>query len=285
MREADGAGFRLIAHRGASWAAPENTRAAFRLAAAHGAREIETDVRLTRDGRVVMFHDRSLRTKCNRAGAAEDLTLAELKTLDIGAWFDRTGANALNNPALGWDDAPAGPSSPEYVLGFDAYLDEFGSRFHHHVELKGASPELPRAVLAALDACGQRPNCTFTSFDLSQLERLRALAPNAPAGWLFARRGDPVPSPSAAVRECLRLGLQQCNPGITALTLEHARAAHDAGLEVRTFSLRTSADLWRAMALGADGATVNWFRSARRLLDQSQRTYAARPTTEPLARA
>ena len=193
--------------------------------------------------------------------------------------------SALNNPALGWDDAPAGPSSPEYVLGFDAYLDEFGSRFHHHVELKGASPELPRAVLAALDACGQRPNCTFTSFDLSQLERLRALAPNAPAGWLFARRGDPVPSPSAAVRECLRLGLQQCNPRITALTLEHARAAHDAGLEVRTFSLRTSADLWRAMALGADGATVNWFRSARRLLDQSQRTYAARPTTEPLARA
>ena len=285
MREADRAAFRLIAHRGASSAAPENTRAAFRLAAAHGAREIETDVRLTRDDQVVLFHDRTLRPKCNRAGAAEDLTLTQLEALDIGSWFDRTGAAALNNPALGWDDAPNGPASPEYVLGFEAYLDEFGSRFHHHIELKGASPGLPRAVLAALRARGGRLPCTFTSFDLNQLERLRALAPDAPAGWLFPRKGDPTPSPAAAVEECRRLGLQQCNPGITVLTSEHVQAAHAAGLTVRTFSLRTPLDLRRAVALGAEGATVNWYRSARRQLDHWRRTRAAPPMTKPVAQA
>ena len=276
MREADGAGFRLIAHRGASSAAPENTRAAFRLAAAHGAQEIETDTRYTSDGRVVLFHDRTLRTKIGRSGAAEDLALAELEALDIGAWFDRTGAAALNHPAAGWDDDPPDPSSPEYLLGFDDYLDEFGERFHHNLEIKGESPDLPRAVLASIDAVGIRSRCTFISFHLAQLERLRALAPDITAGWLFARAGDPCLSPETVVHECRRLRLQQCNPRLSALTEQLVWAAHDAGLEVRTFGIRTPEDLRRAVSLDADGATVDWFRASRRLLVANQRNDGAR---------
>ena len=276
MHEADVAGFRLIAHRGASAAAPENTRAAFRLAAMHGAEEIETDARCTRDGRLVLFHDRTLRTKLGRAGSAEDLTLAELQTLDIGAWFDRTGAAALNDPAAGWDEVHPGPASPEYVLGFDDYLEEFGNRFHHNIELKGVTPDLPRAVLAALGACATQARCTFISFHLEQLERLRTLAPHATAGWLFPRAGEPHPSPETVVRECRRLGLQQCNPRFAALTEQLVRAAHDVGLEVRTFGIRTTADLRRAASLGADGATVDWFRASSRLLASNRRTAEGR---------
>ena len=51
-----------------------------------------------------MFHDKTLRRKLGRAGRAEDLTLAELQGLDIGAWFDREGAEELNDPAAGWDE-------------------------------------------------------------------------------------------------------------------------------------------------------------------------------------
>ena len=273
---ADVAGFRLIAHRGASAAAPENTRAAFRLAALHGAHEIETDTRYTRDGRVVLFHDRTLRTKLGRSGAAEDLTLAELQALDIGAWFDRTGAAALNDPAAGWDDDPPDPSSPEYLLGFDDYLDEFGERFHHNIEIKGESPDLPRAVFASIDAAGIRSRCTFISFHLAQLERLRALAPDITAGWLFARAGDPCPSPETVVHECRQLRLQQCNPRLSALTEQLVWAAHDAGLEVRTFGIRTPEDLRRAVSLGADGATVDWLRASGRLLESDQRNVGAR---------
>lgn len=270
------AAFRLIAHRGASAAAPENTRAAFQLAAEHGAREIETDARCTRDGRVVLFHDRTLLKKLGRAGAAEDLTLAELQALDIGAWFDRAGAAALNDPSFGWGESRPGPASPEYVLGFDDYLDAFGDRFHHNVELKGETPELPRKVLAALDACGKRSGCTFISFHLGQLERLRALAPDITAGWLFPRAGKPPPLPEVVVRECRRLGLQQCNPRYSALTEPLVRTAHDAGLEVRAFGIRSPAELQRAVRLGADGATVDWFRASRRLLVADQRNDGAR---------
>lgn len=275
MRPADIGSFRLIAHRGASAAAPENTRAAFRLAAEHGAEEIETDTRCTRDGRVVLFHDRTLQTKLGRMGRAEDLTLDELQALDIGAWFDRTGAATLNDPAAGWDDGAPGSASPEFVLGFDDYLDEFGERFHHNVELKGVTPDLPRAVLTAIDAAGARQRCTFISFHLDQLERLRALAPKATAGWLFPRAGEAQPTPEAVVRECRRLGLQQCNPRYTALTERLVQVAHDAGLEIRTFGIRTATELWRAVRLGADGATVDWFRAGQRLLEGDQRDAGA----------
>lgn len=275
MRTTNVAEFRLIAHRGASAAAPENTRAAFQLAAEHGAQEVETDARCTRDGRVVLFHDKTLQRKLGRAGRAEDLTLAELQRLDMGAWFDREGAAELNDPAAGWHEAIPRPAAPAYVLGFDDYLEGFADRFHHNVELKGVTPELPRAVLEALDAYGKRPRCTFISFHLEQLERLRALAPDATAGWLFARAGEPPPSPDTVVRECHRLGLQQCNPRFSALTEELVRAAHDAGLAVRTFGIRTAAELRRAVRLGADGATVDWFRASRRLLEGDQRVALA----------
>ena len=275
MRTADADEFRLIAHRGASACAPENTRAAFQLAAEHGAEEIETDARLTRDGRVVLFHDRTLRSKLGRAGQAEDLTLAELQALDIGTWFDRTGAAALNDPRAGWDERPADTSSPEYLLGFDDYVDEFGDCFHHNIELKGETPELPRAVLSAIDGADIRARCTFISFHLDQLERLRDLGCDATAGWLFARAGEPPPSPATVVHECRRLGLQQCNPRFTALTKPLVRAAHDAGLEVRAFGIRTPADLRQAVSLGADGATVDWIRAGRRLLANGHLTAGA----------
>ena len=181
----------------------------------------------------------------------------------------------LNDPAAGWDEDLPGPAAPAYVLGFDDYLEEFGDRFHHNVELKGETPELPRAVVEALDACGKRARCTFISFHLRQLERLRALAQDATAGWLFARAGERPPSPEVVVRECRRLGLQQCNPRFSALTEELVRTAHDAGLEVRAFGIRTAAELRRAVSLGADGATVDWFRASRRLLEGDQRAAGA----------
>lgn len=97
----------VIGHRGASAYAPENTIPAFQLAAEQGATFVEFDLQLTRDKQVVCLHDNSLerttdveqvfpdraRTGASESGAArtwmlEDFTLAEIKRLDAGAWFD-----------------------------------------------------------------------------------------------------------------------------------------------------------------------------------------------------
>lgn len=77
----------IIAHRGASGSAPENTLAAFDLAVRQGADAIELDVRLTADGVPVVLHDATLDRTTNGCGPLRSLTLAQLEELDAGARF------------------------------------------------------------------------------------------------------------------------------------------------------------------------------------------------------
>src|SRR5258708_12285545 len=77
----------VIAHRGASGNAPENTLAAFRKAVALGATFIETDLQLSPDARLVAIHDATVNRTTNGQGAVHDMTLAELRRLDPGSRF------------------------------------------------------------------------------------------------------------------------------------------------------------------------------------------------------
>src|SRR4051794_18456131 len=76
-----------IAHRGASGYAPENTRAAFDRAIAMHADAIETDVQVTTDGALVLFHDPFVDRNSDGHGPVVDHSLAELRALDLGGWF------------------------------------------------------------------------------------------------------------------------------------------------------------------------------------------------------
>src|SRR5580658_1703809 len=82
----------VIAHRGASGFAPENTLAAFRRAVELGAGFIETDLQLSRDARLVAFHDETLDRTTDGHGSVSSTMLEDLRRLDAGAWFVRNGA-------------------------------------------------------------------------------------------------------------------------------------------------------------------------------------------------
>src|SRR5918994_4367388 len=77
----------IIGHRGACAYAPENTLASIRKAAAQGARWVEFDVRLTREGDHVLRHDDDVKRTTNGRGRVLDLGIGELAALDAGAWF------------------------------------------------------------------------------------------------------------------------------------------------------------------------------------------------------
>jgi glycerophosphoryl diester phosphodiesterase len=87
----------VIAHRGASYLAPESTEIAYRAAIEAGAHYLEADIRRTRDGELVVFHDVTLRRTTNvskvfpdrRTQQVHTFTLKELKLLDTGSWFNR----------------------------------------------------------------------------------------------------------------------------------------------------------------------------------------------------
>lgn len=86
----------IIGHRGASALSPENTLEAFRLAQQEGADGIEFDVQLTSDDVPVVIHDNDLRRTGSVSKLVSDLTLSEIRSIDVGTWFDRKHRNGVS---------------------------------------------------------------------------------------------------------------------------------------------------------------------------------------------
>ena len=169
----------IIAHRGASALAPENTLAAFQKAIEDGADGIEFDVRLAKDGVPVVFHDSTLRRMIKKEGRTSHFTSGELQTLDIGAWFNG------KNPARA-----SGKFSGETVPTLErlfAFLKGYRGRLY--LEMKGSLTEI--SALAEVVAKIVR-NTDFLSqtivksFKLEAVKKVKALLPEVYTAALFA---------------------------------------------------------------------------------------------------
>src|SRR5213593_2718322 len=163
--------FMVIAHRGASSYAPENTLAAFDLAIEMGVSHIELDVHTTRDGHVVVIHDDTADRTTNGSGPVTSHSLAELTALDAGAWFDRRFVG-------------------QRIPTLSAVLERYKGRAHIHTEIKGHSADLSRATVDLVRRHGMVEQVTITSFQKIRLEETRAHAPELPTGWLVADVSD-----------------------------------------------------------------------------------------------
>jgi glycerophosphoryl diester phosphodiesterase len=158
----------LIAHRGASGHAPENTLAAFRKAVSMGLNFIETDLQLSRDARFVAIHDDTVNRTTNGQGAVHDLTLAELRRLDAGSWFG-SSYTGERIPTL------------EEILDFSKRHDVV-----FYLELKpGGSWGGEHALIGALRESGEIARVVVISFDSSLVATVRRAEPTLMTGLLY----------------------------------------------------------------------------------------------------
>ena len=223
----------VIAHRGASSSAPENTLAAFDLALEMGARHLELDVELTRDGHVVVIHDDTVDRTTDGSGPVTAHTLDELRRLDAGRWF---------GPAF------AGERIPTY----EDVLVRYRGRAHLHTEVKGRSPELSRQTVDLIRRHGMGQEITITSFQRVRLEEVRAYAPELPTGWLVTDVSE------TTLAEARRLGLVQLCPRAPLVTRELVQRLHAMGFVVRAWGVGTEDLMRQVVEVGADGMTVNF---------------------------
>jgi glycerophosphoryl diester phosphodiesterase len=260
--------FTLIAHRGYSSDAPENTYEAFDLAIEHGFANIELDVQLTSDGVPVIIHDDTLDRTTNGAGPVAEASIAKIKSLDAGLWFEGPEDSVGRKGVAAHGDA--------FIPTLDEVLERYRGRVHFHLELKSVEPELPGRVAAALKELGwvdehgafalkrsrgaNVPGLTISSFRLDQLERSLPLTPKIPHGWLLSQ------ITAATVNQAKELGLAGIYPRASEVTAADVQLATDAGLIVRTWGVRTEADLRRAYGSGAVGTTVDWPGRAKKIL-------------------
>lgn len=223
----------VIAHRGASTYAPENTFAAFDLALEMGTHHLELDVQMSSDGHLVIIHDDLVNRTTNGYGRVWKHTLAELQALDAGAWFGQKFAG-------------------ERIPTLEAVLKRYQGRAHLHVEIKGKSEGLSERTADMIRAFNWTHAVTMTSFQKDKLEALRAHAPTLPAGWLLRKIDDDI------IGEARRLGIGQLCPKADSVTPELVARLHGEGFNVRAWGVGNE-ELMRRMAdLGVDGMTVNF---------------------------
>lgn len=155
----------LVAHRGASANAPENTLPAFHLAWEEGADIVEGDFRLTKDGHIVCIHDDTTKRTADRNFPVAKTTLADLRQLDVGSW---------KGPL--WK----GTKIPTLQEVLEA-IPEHGSLF---LEVK-CGPEIVPSLLTHLkNSALRKDQVTVIAFNAAVIRAYKTAAPDRPASWL-----------------------------------------------------------------------------------------------------
>ena len=223
----------VIAHRGASSYAPENTLAAFDLALQMEVSQFELDVHLSSDGHVVVIHDDSLKRTSNAEGAVSNHTLAELKELDAGSWF---GDQFID----------------EQIPTLDEVLARYKGNVLLHIEIKGQSPTLVSRTADLIQKHGMEGQVTITSFQKERLEEMRRYAPELPTAWLV------VAVRQSIISQARELGLSQLCPLANFVTANLVKRIHEEDLIVRAWGVKTEKLMKKVVQAGVDGMTVNF---------------------------
>jgi glycerophosphoryl diester phosphodiesterase len=242
----------LIAHRGASHLAPENTLAAVRLGWRERADGVEVDIQLTADRRVVVIHDANARRVTGRNWRVDRRRAAELRRLDAGSW---------KGPRWRGERIPL----LEEVLA----ATPRGGRLYLDVKF---GPAIAGPLRRAVAKAGFPPRrLVFMSEFLSTLAAIRRVCPGAPTYWIVAlnaRRGS-----AAGRRRMIRravgagltgLGLNCCrwlNPALV-------RAMGAAGLTLYVWTVDNERSAARMRALGAVALATNRPARLRRNLER-----------------
>lgn len=245
----------LIAHRGESHLAPENTLAAIKLAWANGAVAVELDVRMTRDGALIVCHDPDTSRTSGQNLIIREHDLARLLQLDVGRW---KGAQ--------W----AGEHPPTLQQAL-ATIPPQGRMF---IEIKDGPETVPALVRVAKE-CGMA-RCTIISFDQNVIAVFKQAMPHIQACWLTNRQLDEqtqqwtpdVAQLIATARTLHADGLDlEATQGVDR---ELVTALHDVGLQVYVWTVDDPAQANKLLAAGVDGITTNrpaWLAEQLRLQD------------------
>lgn len=250
--------FDLQGHRGARGHAPENTLPGFERALAFGVTTFELDVGVSRDGVVVIHHDRRLNPDLARGpdgrwvGAPtpliRELSFGELQRYDVGRI--RPGSEyARRFPHQQPADGARIPALSELLERYRTGTVRF------NIELKvlpeaadeTLSPErFVRAVVAVVRKAGMEKRCTLQSFDWRALKAVEHEAPAIATAYL-TERADSDPSKVGAA------GARTWSPDFRALDAAGAAAARALGLRLIPWTVNEPADIRRMLGLGVDG--------------------------------
>ena len=232
----------IIAHRGASASAPENTLPAFELAWKLGADGIEGDFHLTADGQIVCIHDARTRRVAGKDLAVAASSLNALRALDVGAWYDKA-FKGTRIPTLAQVLATVPPSGKMYI------------------ELKSGPAIIPKLLEILSASPCETSRIVIISFDAGVLRTLKSAAPHLKAIWLSAMDKDASGQTTPYLSTVLETLKQIKADGLsTSKNLDdpaYIKAILDNGYEYHVWTVDNPDDAKRFMRWGAMSITTN----------------------------
>lgn len=238
----------IVAHRGASSLAPENTLAAVRKGIEVGAQWIEIDVHQTSDHHLVVLHDEKLDRTTNGSGAVNQYTLAEVRQLDAGSWF-------------------SAEFSGERIPTLQEVLDATKDKAILLIELKGSNIEGPTIELVR--EMNMENQVVIQSFDHDAVANAKALAPEIPT-MLLIKEPSFASNPAIAAKWMVKRAEKKNADGIgirfSYLTKDLVKLAGERGLVVFPWTVNTEGDLLTAIEMGVDGIITNYPQTLKGLL-------------------
>ncbi|PIR15018.1 MAG: hypothetical protein COV48_16740 [Elusimicrobia bacterium CG11_big_fil_rev_8_21_14_0_20_64_6] len=227
----------VIAHRGASGHAPENTMASFLQALAMGAPAIELDVHQTLDHELVVAHDDDLK-RCGRdRRRIKNAHWSDISGLDVGAWFDKSFTG-------------------ERLPRLEDVFDILPPAVQLHIEIKRGSavyPGIEERVVDMIHKRGALARTLVSSFDHSALYSIRSLDEKMRIGYLLG-----LTTLKTALREMKELDAESLNLSVRQTLARTVKAVHDRGCKIFVYTVNTPVERDRLNKLGVDGIFCNY---------------------------
>ena len=232
---------RIIAHRGASAYAPENTIKAFELAVKMGARDFEFDVHQTKDGILVVHHDFDLKRTSGRDVKIAEHTYAELKKINVAAHFAKDPAF---QPLPRLEEVLDIIEPPSRWLNFEVKNDN------------NMYPGIEEKVLAFLHSKpGLFEKPIISSFDHGTLRRFRERSPELKLAYLGHNLKTVLLLP--AIKKAKEVGAVNFHMNVRLAFKLNVARLHKAGFRVCVYTVNTKKEALRMQAIGIDGIFSN----------------------------
>ena len=248
----------VIAHRGSNKVAPQNTLPAFRQAIAEGADGFETDVHVTRDGKLVICHNYTIDATSDGRGAITSYTLGELKKMDFGGYFS---------------DEFKGTPPPS----LDEFLDLVGQTDSELINIELKKPMenesgIEEKTVAAIRAHGLVDRVIISSFSAGILKNIKELEPRVRTGFLYptiySSASRFVVNPFFIVR---RIHADYIHPMAPVVTPLLVKTAHKLGVKVNVWTVDDQKTVRRLVDCGVDGIITDVPGKTRAWIDEREK--------------
>lgn len=242
-----------IAHRGASGHAPEHTIPAYQLGEQMEGDYIEIDLQMTKDGRLIAMHDEKVDRTTNGTGLVKDLTLAEVKKLDAGTWFNEKYPQLAKKKYEGLT-----------VPTLEEVFKKFGRQANYYIETKSPDvyPGMEEELLKVLknykmvDSKGRTKNVLIQSFSKESLMKVHEMNQKLPLVQLFSYKNQATISDEEL--ESIKEYAIGVGPNFSKVDGQYVKMVRDHDLQFHPYTVNERADMKKALEWGATGLFTNY---------------------------